>query len=286
MLNKIREVHLQNGNEQFKKILIEPLVLFSILDSYMRREKESERIVGTLMGVIEDGVVTVNNCFVVTHSEPPLKFAFDVHQTRVKLHCEINPNDHVIGWFSTTYKTDRESMATNALICDLYSKEVESSPILLVVDPSFQENELGIRCYVPNNIQLTERGVIQQQFKPVPHVIHSHLPEKLLFEKMSLRGEEETASPLSDLDTLEKSLESQIAMLDKIGRHINAVTKGEIEGDLSLARAIDGTLSLIPDHTVEFDNIFSKGLQDVLMVIYLAELTKIHLLISENNMLS
>jgi translation initiation factor 3 subunit F len=286
-LNRIKQVHLTTGNEPYKKIKIEPVILFSILDSYMRREKESERIVGTLMGSIEDGIVSINNCFVVPHTEQlgSIKLGTDVHKSRKDLHCEINTSDHVVGWFSTAYKTDKESMHCNGLVTDFYFKEMDSPPILLVVDPTFQSNELGVRCYVANNIQLTER-VLQQQFKPMNHVIHTHQPERLLFDRMAQRSEDEAFMPLSDLDTLEKSLESQIALLDRIGKHINLVTKGEVEGDFSLARMIDSTLSLIPDQTSEFENMFSKGLQDVLMVIYLAELTKIHLLISESNMLS
>jgi len=90
-------------------------------------------------------------------------------------------------------------------------------------------------------------------------------------------------SPISDLDTLEKSLESQLAMLDRISKYITSVTKGEIAGESTFARVIDNTLSLIPNQSTEFETIFTKGLQDLLMVAYLAELTKIHLLISENS---
>jgi translation initiation factor 3 subunit F len=289
-LNRHKQVHLATSNEPYKKIQIEPVLLFSILDSYMRREKETERVIGTLMGSVEDGVVTINNCFVVPHLEQPLKLGVDVHTNRVKLHCEINHHDRVIGWFSTAYKTDKDTMATNALIREFYFKEMNHlpheihQPILLVVDPSFQDNELGIRCYVANPVQLSDRGVLQHHYKPIQHVIHTHHPERILFDRMAQRGEE-SVSPISDLDTLEKSLESQLVMLERIGRHINAVTKGEVVGDAAVAREIDNTLSLIPDHTSEFETMFSKGLQDVLMVIYLAELTKIHLLISENSML-
>jgi hypothetical protein len=143
MLNRIKEVHLA-GNELYKKIQIEPVVLFSILDSYMRREKESERIIGTLMGSVDDGVVTVNNCFVVNHQEQPLKLAVDVHNSRAKLHCEINVDDQVVGWydefwwppfsrsrFSTSYKTDKETMQTNALIREFYHTKMDAQPVLL-----------------------------------------------------------------------------------------------------------------------------------------------------------
>jgi len=282
MLNKIKEIHLTNGNEVYKKINIQPVVLFSILDHYIRREKDGDRIVGTMMGTIEDGIVIVNSCFVVPHTEPPLKFNFEVHTNRVRLHCEINPYDIIVGWFSTTITTSKENMSTNALISDFYLKEMECPPVLLSIDPTLQDSELSIRCYVSYNIQLTERGVVQQQFKPVKHSLQTHQPERLLFERMAeCKGKELT--PLSDLEALERSLESTISMLDKISNHFGKVSKGQIQGNSELARQVEKTLALIPETSSEFENAFSKGVQDVLMVAYLAELTRIHLLISESN---
>jgi hypothetical protein len=52
---------------------------------------------------------------------------------------------------------------------------------------------------------LTER-VIQYQYKPIHHVIHTHHAERLLFDRMAQRNGE-SVSPISELDALEKSLE-------------------------------------------------------------------------------
>lgn len=43
---------------------------------------------------------------------------------------------------------------------------------------------------------------------------------------MAQRGEQ-SVTPISDLDTLEKSLEAQLSMLDKLSKYVNSVTKGK-----------------------------------------------------------
>src|SRR6266498_4873119 len=52
-------------------VSVNPVVLFSILDHYLRRQENQHRVIGTLLGVrSEDGSeVEVRNCFPVPHDE-------------------------------------------------------------------------------------------------------------------------------------------------------------------------------------------------------------------------
>lgn len=52
-----------------KKVLIHPVVLFSIVDAYERRNEEAKRVIGTLLGVVDKGVIEVKSCFGVPHNE-------------------------------------------------------------------------------------------------------------------------------------------------------------------------------------------------------------------------
>lgn len=72
-------------------------------------------------------------------------------------------------------------------------------------------------------------------------------------------------------------------MLDRISAYIKKVTAGEVEGSSKIGKLIDDTLSLLPLDASQFQTLFSKGLQDVLMVVYLANLTKTHLLLAQNS---
>ncbi len=48
---------------------VHPVVLFTITDAFIRRNQGQERVIGTLLGSISDGVVEVKNCYAVPHSE-------------------------------------------------------------------------------------------------------------------------------------------------------------------------------------------------------------------------
>jgi translation initiation factor 3 subunit F len=49
---------------------LHPTVLFNICDSYIRRNDQQERVIGTLLGSISaDGTVEIRNSYAVPHSE-------------------------------------------------------------------------------------------------------------------------------------------------------------------------------------------------------------------------
>lgn len=50
-------------------VRVHPVVLFTICDAYIRRNENQERVIGTLLGTVGDGVVDIKNCYAVPHSE-------------------------------------------------------------------------------------------------------------------------------------------------------------------------------------------------------------------------
>jgi hypothetical protein len=60
---------LQPGSSPSLTCKIHPVVIFTILDHYVRRQESQERVIGTLLGVETDGVIEIRNCFPVPHSE-------------------------------------------------------------------------------------------------------------------------------------------------------------------------------------------------------------------------
>jgi len=52
------------------KVKVQPSVLLSICDAYVRRNSKHRRVVGTLLGFVGDGgVVEVINCYAVPHND-------------------------------------------------------------------------------------------------------------------------------------------------------------------------------------------------------------------------
>ena len=45
------------------------MVLFSVLDHYLRRPENQKRVIGTLLGTVSANVVEITNSFAVPHLE-------------------------------------------------------------------------------------------------------------------------------------------------------------------------------------------------------------------------
>ena len=51
------------------KVTLHPVALFGIVDGYERRNEDAKRVIGTLVGTVDKGIVEVKNCFTVPHQE-------------------------------------------------------------------------------------------------------------------------------------------------------------------------------------------------------------------------
>tara|TARA_R110002050_G_scaffold59506_2_gene132936 strand:+ start:612 stop:917 length:306 start_codon:yes stop_codon:yes gene_type:complete len=79
---------------------VHPVVLFSVLDHYIRRKEDQHRVIGTLLGYVENGVVEVRNCFPVPHTETD-QVAVDMvfHRNMFDLHQKANRKEVIVGWY-------------------------------------------------------------------------------------------------------------------------------------------------------------------------------------------
>lgn len=105
-------------------VRVHPLVLFQVVDAFERRNVDSQRVIGTLLGKcnsghrligeifkrhtnffssntgsVEKGVVEVTNCFCVPHKEhddqveAELSYALDVYE----LNRRVNSSENIVG---------------------------------------------------------------------------------------------------------------------------------------------------------------------------------------------
>lgn len=67
--------------------VLSPLVVFSVLDHWMRRSEGQDRVIGTLLGANNDGQLEITNCFPVPHTEgETVGIDMDFHKTMYGLH--------------------------------------------------------------------------------------------------------------------------------------------------------------------------------------------------------
>jgi translation initiation factor 3 subunit F len=81
-------------------VTIHPVVLFTILDHYLRRAEGQARVIGTLLGTRHDNEVEVKSSFAVLHSETDEQVAVDMEylKTMYDLHHKVNPKEVILGW--------------------------------------------------------------------------------------------------------------------------------------------------------------------------------------------
>ena len=57
------------ATQEVVRVLLHPVALFGIVDGYERRNEDAKRVIGTLVGTFDKGIVEVKNCFTVPHHE-------------------------------------------------------------------------------------------------------------------------------------------------------------------------------------------------------------------------
>lgn len=72
-----------------------------------------------------------------------------------------------------------------------------------------------------------------------------------------------------------------LSLLEDVSSYVDDVVAGKSAPNNTVGRALQQTLSLLPTSEASFEHMFTNGVQDVLMVIYLANLTRSHLLLAE-----
>ena len=258
-----------------------PVVYFGILDHYSRRSDSQQRVIGTLLGrKCPDGSVEISNCFPVPHNETAEQVAVDMeyHRTLYDLHRQVNPREVIVGW----YATGREITDHSWLIHEFYSRETKD-PIHLCLDTQLQGDMMSIGAYVSAPMGVPEK-TMGTLFTPLEVESHFHATEEMGLQvlKRTLDSPDNTITLTSDLEHVASSVDGLRQKLDQVGGYVDQVLSGSVEGDKKIGRYLLDTVSAIPKlDTEEFEKMFNNSLQDLLMVVYLANLTRTQVLLAE-----
>jgi len=259
---------------------VHPVVLFSVIDAYERRNEDAKRVIGTLLGTVDKGIVDVTNCFAVPHNESDDEVAVDIEYARnmYELHKKVNSSENIIGWFSTGSEVSVHSV----LIHDYYSREAKN-PIHLTVDTFVRGGKMAIKAYhstaigVPGKTQGT-------MFTPVQVETISYEPEQVGVEVLQ-KGKYNTKRIVqlkSDLKQVETSSHWLREMLAHVTQYVDDVLAGKIPSDSVTGRYLLDLVTGVPQiEQDKFEEMLNSNMKDLLMVVYLANLTKTQLALNE-----
>eukprot|EP00741_Cyanophora_paradoxa_P008621 tig00001355_g8345.t1 len=260
---------------------IHPLVLFNVVDHFMRRAEQQERVIGTLLGYMVDGQLEITNSFPVPHTELGDNVAVDIefHKNLFELHQRVNQKEAIIGWYATGDVIDDKT----ALIHQFYQGEC-ANPVLLMVDTSLKSDSVGMMAYMSSAFGVGDRP-FGQAFSRVKAELKTGEMERVALDAINKGVGDARANsiaPLDNLEAMEACVRKLVSMLDTVLAYIDDVIAGKRKGDAQVGRFLWEAVQSVPKLSREsFEKIFNNGLQDLLMVTYLASLTKTQIALSE-----
>ncbi|RZF47765.1 hypothetical protein LSTR_LSTR006029 [Laodelphax striatellus] len=261
-------------------VKVHPVVLFQIVDAYERRNAEADRVVGTLLGSADKGIVEVTNCFCVPHKEceemveAELNYAKDLYEMNMK----VNKQELIVGWWAT----GNEVTSYSCVIHDYYSREC-MNPVHMTVDTTLQGGHMGIKAYL--NVPLgVPGGTSGSMFTPIQVEIVSYEPEIVgirLCQK-TVETQKKTVEPMNDLAQIAEAAKKLTTLLDSVLAYVDDVLNGHAQPDNTIGRALLDMVHSVPKMTPEkFQEMFNSNIKDLLMVMTLCQLTKTQLQLNE-----
>merc|ERR1719318_141648 len=259
---------------------LHPVVWFSIVDSYERRNEDARRVIGTLLGVYDKGSVEITNCFTVPHNESEDEVAIDIEFARnmYELHKKVNPNEVIVGWYSTGPDVTEHSV----LIHEYYTREAKN-PVHLTVDTMLKTNKMGITAFVsaPMGVPGRTQGTM---FTPVAVEVVCYDPERVGVEmiKQGRLTSKRSVSMESDLDQIGHTLAHLQNWQKSVMGYVDQVLAGKLPADSTFGRSLMDLVNSVPKLEPEaVEEMLNANMKDLLMVVYLSNLTKTQLLLQE-----
>jgi len=272
-------LHLRVGSAS-PTCKVHPVVIFNILDHFIRRNEGQTRVIGTLTGINADGIIEIRNSFPVPHTEgEQVGVDMDFYHNMLDLHHRVSPKETVVGWYATGTEINEASV----MLHDFYWREINHPPIHVTVDTTLKDYTLAVKAFTSSNITFHDK-VLGSQFLPVPLQVQALDADKIGVDLL-IKGElhpDMTKSLLSDLDNLENSIQKLQGMLETVQEYVDKVLAGKITPNNNVGRFLAEAVTALPKlEPSALDKMFSNSLQDLLLVVYLANLTRTQLTLAE-----
>jgi translation initiation factor 3 subunit F len=260
---------------------VHPVVLFSIVDSYERRNEDARRVIGTLLGTCEKNAVEVTNCFTVPHNECEDEVAIDIEfaKNMYELHKKVNASEVIVGWYSTGADITEHSV----LIHEYYSRECKN-PVHLTVDTTVKQGgRMAIKAYTSTQMGIPGKTT-GTMFTPVPFELTSHEAESVGVDFIQVAKDrpKRMVSTVNDLQQLTTTCAHMQEMLSKVIEYVDNVIAGKVVADNAVGRMLMDLVNSVPKIKPEdFEEMVNSNMKDLLMVVYLSNLAKTQLMLSE-----
>jgi translation initiation factor 3 subunit F len=174
----------------------------------------------------------------------------DYQKQMLALHLKANPREVLIGW----YATSAELNTFSALIQNFYAGQQAGEgtwphPAVHLTVETVPGKDIELQTYISVPIGVTEeRSMDSCSFIPVPHEIKYNEADKSGLELISSAKNDESrkAHVGTDLDSLERSIEGVLDMLERVSVYVENVLDEEAPSSSALGQFLMNNLSLAP----------------------------------------
>ena len=172
----------------------------------------------------------------------------EYQKTMLGLQLKANPKEVLIGW----YATSSELNTFSALIQNFYGGQGEGTfphPAIHLTVSTEAGKDIEARTYISAPVGVTsERAADSAAFIPVPCEIRYGEAEKSGLELISGAKDREDRSMgvITEIESLERSIEEVLTMLDRVSKYVEAVIDEEAEPSSALGQFLLNALALAP----------------------------------------
>lgn len=214
----------------------------------------------------------------------------EYHRTMLNLYQRVHSRQVVVGWYSTG---DNISYLSS-LMHSVYRDEVKqyntlqiNEPIHLCVDVSLNKPNMPIHAFTAHNLNNKNNDELLSIFECANIELYSYEAEKIGIDSL-INGEPESneldapATMLSDIDNLQHVLMKLLEAIETCSNYIESVKNNTIQDTYNIYDSILNVLNTIPNIDIyTFQSLFTNNIQDLLMLIYLANLTQTQINVAE-----
>jgi translation initiation factor 3 subunit F len=222
----------------------------------------------------------VSNCFTVPHNESKDEVAVDLEFARnmYELHRKVNPAEVIVGWYSTGSDITEHSV----LIHEYYTRECKN-PVHLLVDTTLKGGHMAMKAFIssPMGIPGKTMGSI---FTPISVETAYYEAEKVGVEliQMAKHNPKRTVSMVTELQQVSAMCARLHDMLATVKQYVDDIIEGRIQPNNTIGRQLMEMTNAVPKIEPEkFEEMLNSNMKDLLMVVYLSNLTKTQLMLNE-----
>lgn len=257
---------------QMPEVVVHPIVLLSVVDHYNRLAKgTSKRVVGTLLGEVQDGKLHVTNSFGVLFEEDPRDprvwfLDHNYHENMFQMFKKVNTKERVVGWYSTGPKL----MPCDLEIHEIY-REYCAEPILAIINPQPKELELPTDCYYSVEVASDDK-FFRRTFKHVPSTVGAFEAEEIGVEHL-LRdiANADTWTLSSRVGSKVTSLQSLVSRLRDLATYLGDVASGKLPQNSEIVYQLQEIFNLLPSDMAypELNRAFNIEANDEMLALYM-----------------